>query len=130
LTTITGAAIAAGGLLLVGTQDAESGVAVVGLSAAVMGLGFGVHQAAVYALALRGTDRRHAGAASATLAVAQTIGTVLSIAIMTSVLAWKQSDGASFISGYRDVYVLAAIVTVAGGVIALKVPFNRARLPG
>ena len=120
VTTFTGALISGGGLWMVGMQGAEAGAVTVGLAAGLMGLGFGIHQAAVYALTLRGAEQRHVGAASATLAVAQTLGTVLSISVMTSLLAWRESGGASFLEGYRDVYLVAAAVTALGGLLVIK----------
>jgi MFS family permease len=125
-TTVLGAAVAAGGLWTAGGMTGGTQLALVFASVALLGFGFGIHQAAVYALTLRRTDTRYAGSASAALAVAQTVGTVLSISIMTSVLALRErqvSTGAEhsmpFLTAYGDVLMLAAIVTLAGGMIGL-----------
>jgi MFS family permease len=123
--TLAGTAIAAVGLWFVGGMTGASEMTVMIGAVAITGLGFGGHQAAVYALTLRRTESRHAGAASAALAVAQTIGTVLSIAVLTSLLAWQESrsesisDVGQFLDAYSIVLPVAAIITLAGGLVAL-----------
>ena len=123
--TLAGAAIAAGGLWLVGGMTGASGTIMVVGAVGITGLGFGAHQAAVYTLTLRRAETRHAGAASAALAVAQTVGTVLSIAVMTSLLGWQEgrsesvSSGGQFLDAYGTVLPIAAIITLAGGLVAL-----------
>lgn len=130
--TLTGAAIAAAGLWMAGGMTGDSGVMVVAGAVAITGFGFGAHQAAVYALTLRRAETQYAGAASAALAVAQTVGTVLSIAVMTSLLAWQEgrsestSDTGQFLDAYGIVLPIAAITTLAGGLVAL-VTFGRTR---
>ena len=89
--TLAGAAVSAVGLWMIGEMTGGSQVWTVAVWAAVVGIGFGTHQAAVYALTMRRTDTAHAGSASAALAVAQTLGTVLSIAVMTSLLTWQET---------------------------------------
>ena len=123
--TLIGAAIAAAGLWLVGGMTGASDTITVIGAVAILGLGFGGHQAAVYALTLRRAETRNAGAASAALAVAQTLGTVLSIAVMTSLLGWQQgrsesiSGGGQFLDAYGVVLPIAAITTLVGGLVAL-----------
>ncbi len=123
--TVAGAAISAAGLWMVGQMTGGSTVLVVAVAAAVMGLGFGGHQAAVYALTMRRTAAEHAGSASASLAVAQTVGTVTSIAVLTSLLAWReglsdaQSGSAIFLDAYGFVLPVAAGLTLIGGILAL-----------
>ncbi len=126
-TTVLGAAVAAGGLWFAGSMTGATQLLVVFAAVGLLGFGFGVHQAAVYALTLRRTETRYAGSASAALAVAQTVGTVLSISIMTSVLALRERQFAAgdgslaspFLSAYGDVLLIAAVVTLVGGMIAL-----------
>ena len=132
--TFAGAALTAAGLVLVGILGADASMTEVVLSVALVGFGFGFHQGAVYALTMRATPREHAGAGSAMLAVAQTIGTVASIAIMTSVLVWRRdalapelSEAGAFLAVYRYAYLVAAGVAVAAGaaVVALPRPLTR-----
>ena len=125
--TFAGAALTAAGLACVGTLGGDATLIAVGLRAALVGFGFGFHQGAVYALTMRATPREHAGAGSAMLAVSQTIGTVASIAIMTSILAWRQdaaatglSETAAFLAGYRHAYLVAAAVAVAAGAVVVN----------
>ena len=125
-TTVVGASLAGGGLWFAAGLTGDTQLAVVFAAVGLLGFGFGIHQAAVYALTLRRADSRFAGSASAALAVAQTVGTVLSISIMTSVLASRERLYAAehplspaFLPAYSEVLVIAAIVTAVGGLIAL-----------
>ena len=125
--TFAGAALTAAGLASVGTLGGDATVAEVVLRVALVGFGFGFHQGAVYALTMRAAPREHAGAGAAMLAVAQTIGTVASIAIMTSVLAWRRdavaaslSDTGAFLEGYRYACLVAAGVAVAAGACVIS----------
>jgi MFS family permease len=121
--TFLGAAMTAIGLVMVGTVGSSPAMAAVVFATVVLGFGFGIHQAAVYSLTLRGAPSEHTGATSAALTVSQTIGTVLSIALMTSLLSWQQTvNGGSFVEAYRVSYIAAAGVAVLAGVIVLKKP--------
>ena len=124
--TFMGASMTAIGLALVGTAGSSPSMGAVVFSIVVVGLGFGIHQAAVYALTLRSAPGEHAGAASAALSVSQTVGTVLSIALMTTLLSWHQSsNGGSFVDAYRFSYIVAAGIAVLAGVIVFKNPASR-----
>ena len=124
--TFTGAAMTAIGLVLAGTAGSSPTMGAIVFAIVVLGLGFGIHQAAVYALTLRGAPVEHAGAASAALSVSQTIGTVLSIALMTTLLSWQQSvNGGSSADAYRFSYIVAAGIAVLAGMIVLKNPAGR-----
>ena len=128
--TFLGAILTAIGLILVGTAGASATMTTVVIATAVLGFGFGMHQAAVYALTLRAAPTEHAGATSAALTVSQTLGTVLSIALMTSLLSWQQSsNGASFVEAYRFSYMVAAAIAVLAGVIVLRFPRGRFNIP-
>ncbi|MBP38197.1 MAG: MFS transporter [Dehalococcoidia bacterium] len=119
--TFIGTIITATGLILAGSAGSAPTMATVVIATAVLGFGFGIHQAAVYALTLRGTPSEHTGAISAALTVSQTIGTVLSIALMTSLINWQQSsNGSTFVEAYRFTYFIAAGIAVVAGVIVLK----------
>ncbi len=116
-----GAAITAIGLAMAGTTGDTPAMSAVMLATATLGLGFGIHQAAVYALALRAAPQDHAGAASAALSVTQTIGTVLSIALMTSLLNWRMSAGDTFFDeAYRFSFVTASAIAMAAGLIVAR----------
>ena len=121
LITFIGAMLTAIGLALAGTQGNAPAMAIIILATTVIGVGFGVHQSAVYALTLRGTPTEYTGSTSAGLTVSQTIGTVVSIALMTSLLSWQQStNGGSFVEAYRITYLAAAGIAVLAGAIVIK----------
>jgi MFS family permease len=124
--TFLGAIMTAVGLTLAGTAGSTPAMGAVIFATVVLGFGFGIHQAAVYALTLRGAPSEHAGAASAALSVSQTIGTVLSIALMTTLLNWQQStNGGSFVDAYRFSYIAAAGIAVLAGLVVFKMPGKR-----
>ncbi|MBT6707544.1 MAG: MFS transporter [Chloroflexi bacterium] len=119
--TFIGTILTATGLVFVGTAGENPEMSRVVISTAVLGLGFGMHQAAVYALTLRGTPSEYAGSTSAALTVSQTIGTVMSIALMTSLLNWRQeSQSATFAEAYQFAYFIAAGISVISGLIVLR----------
>ena len=121
LITFVGSILTAIGLVLAGIQGNAPAMPVVILATTVIGVGFGAHQAAVYALTLRGTAPEHAGSTAAGLTVSQTIGTVVSIALMTSLLNWQQSiNGRSFTEAYAILYLIAGGIAVLAGAIVIK----------
>ena len=125
LITFIGAMLTAIGLAVAGTQGSNPGMLSVILATVVIGVGFGAHQAAVYALTLRGTAPEHAGSTAAGLTVSQTIGTVVSIALMTSLLNWQQSiNERSFAEAYQNLYLIAGGIAMLAGAIVIKKQSN------
>ena len=123
--TFIGTILTAVGLVMAGTAGEDPEMSRIVISTAVLGLGFGIHQAAVYALTLRGTPSEHAGSTSAALTVSQTIGTVMSIALMTSLLNWRQdSQNATFAEAYQFAYFTAAGIALVSGVIVIRIRRN------
>jgi MFS family permease len=123
--TFIGTILTAVGLVMAGTAGEDPEMSRIVISTAVLGLGFGIHQAAVYALTLRGTPSEHAGSTSAALTVSQTIGTVMSIALMTSLLNWRQdSQNATFAEAYQFAYFTAAVIALVSGVIVIRIRRN------
>ena len=123
--TFIGTILTAVGLVMAGTAGEDPEMRRIVISTAVLGLGFGIHQAAVYALTLRGTPSEHAGSTSAALTVSQTIGTVMSIALMTSLLNWRQdSQNATFAEAYQFAYFTAAVIALVSGVIVIRIRRN------
>ncbi|MQG37877.1 MAG: MFS transporter [SAR202 cluster bacterium] len=121
LITLIGAMLTAVGLVVAGMQGSDPAMLFVILTTMVIGVGFGAHQAAVYALTLRGTPTEHAGSTAAGLTVSQTIGTVVSIALMTSLLNWQQSiSGRTFVEAYQNLYLIAGGIAVLAGAIVIK----------
>lgn len=119
--TFAGTIVTAVGLLMAGSSGSDPTMITVVIATTVLGLGFGMHQAAVYALTLRGTPSEHAGATSAALTVSQTLGTVLSIALITTILNWQQSsNGSTFYEAYRFSYYVAAVIAVISGLVVVR----------
>jgi len=124
--TFAGTMITAVGLVMAGSSGSDPTMLTVVTATAVLGFGFGIHQAAVYALTLRGTPSEHAGATSAALTVSQTVGTVLSIALLTTILNWQQSSyGATFYEAYQYSYYVAAGIAAVAGLVVLRTRRNQ-----
>ena len=125
LITFVGSILTAIGLVLAGIQGNAPAMLIVILATILIGVGFGAHQAAVYALTLRGTPPEHSGSTAAGLTVSQTIGTVVSITLMTSLLSWQQSiNGRSFAEAYEILYLIAGGIAVLAGAIVIKKQSN------
>ena len=125
LITFVGSILTAIGLVLAGIQGNAPPMPIIILATVVIGVGFGAHQAAVYALTLRGTPPEHSGSTAAGLTVSQTIGTVVSITLMTSLLNWQQSfNERSFAEAYQNLYLIAGGIAVLAGAIVIKKQSN------
>ena len=125
--TVVGAAGTAGGLLWMSQISDTASLPEVALRAGAVGLAFGIHQSSVYALTMRHVSGDRAGAASATLAVTQTIGTGVSVSIGTMIFSWRErlaleeglSEAGAFIDAYGDAFLAAAGVALIAGVIVI-----------
>lgn len=125
--TVVGAVATAGGLLWMSRIDETASLLEVALRAGAIGLAFGIHQSSVYALTMRHVQPQMAGAASATLAVMQTVGTVVSVSIGTMIFTWREdealerglSDTGAFIDAYGDAFLVAAAVAVLAAVVVI-----------
>ena len=125
--TVVGAVATAGGLLWMSRIDETASLLEVALRAGAIGLAFGIHQSSVYALTMRHVQLQMAGAASATLAVMQTVGTVVSVSIGTMIFTWREdealerglSDTGAFIDAYGDAFLVAAAVAVLAAVVVI-----------
>ena len=132
--TATGAGITAIGLVWISGLNAESSLPGIAMRVGIAGVGFGLHQAAVYSLAMRKTRPEHAGAGSAVLAVAQTIGTPLSISFGMVIFTWRKDDAIdagvlatdAFVGAFHDAYLAAAVVAVLAGLVVMSVRRQRA----
>ncbi len=117
--TFLAALVSAGGVALTGVLGRGGDMGAMAGGVALLGFGFGMHQAASYALALRSVPARMAGAASASLSVTQTIGTVASVSLMTMFFNHVR-PGQGFAGAYSNTFLLAAGVTVTAGVVVLR----------
>ncbi len=129
LVTASGAGTTALGLVWIAGLNAESTLPGIAVRVALAGVGFGLHQAAVYSLAMRKTRPEHAGSGSAVLAVAQTLGTPLSITFGMAIFTWRKDSaldaGAiatdAFVGAFQDAYLAAAAVAVLAGLVVVSV---------
>ena len=125
--TIVGSIGTAGGLLWMSQIDETATLPEVAMRAGAIGLAFGIHQSSVYALTMRRVQPHMVGAASATLAVMQTIGTVVSVSIGTMIFTWREdaalerglSETGAFIDAYGDAFLVAAAVAVLAAVVVI-----------
>ncbi len=135
-----GLAILASGLLAMSFLGGDSTLTQVGLRIAIVGAGMGLFQASAFALMLSSAPRDRRSTASAALSLAQSSGTVLSVAVVGGIFAWTLGNhlaelqtgdpglapGApdlyqqGFILAYQDVFRLgAALVSVGAWVFAM-----------
>ena len=132
---VPGLVIMAGGLLYMSFLDAGSGLFQVALRIAVVGIGLGLFQAAVYALMLGNVTSERFGTASAALSLGQAFGTVLSVAVIGGIFALSnehhldslaggglslvEQEAKAFIQAFQDVFRLGAILALAGAGVFL-----------
>ena len=122
------------GMLYIGFLDTTSSLADVALRVGIVGAGMGLFQAAVYSLMLGSVPSERFGTAGAALSLAQACGTVLAVAVMGGIFAWRSdhhlaalatgadAEGVAFIKAFKDVFLigssiglLAALVFLIGG---------------
>ena len=123
-TTLVGSIVSAAGLLLLLTTLNNGNLSLIQLATIINGLGFGVHQGSVYALNLRNSEGHSSGLFSATLSVSQTLGTVLSIALFSSLFVWISNTTTDILLAYKLSFVGASIITMLGGIIVISRGFN------
>ena len=119
-TTLVGSIVSAAGLLLLLTTLNNGNLSLIQLATIINGLGFGVHQGSVYALNLRNSEGQSSGLFSATLSVSQTLGTVLSIALFSSLFVWISNTTTDILLAYKLSFVGASIITMLGGIIVIS----------
>ena len=128
IVTAAGAGITALGLVWIAGLNADSTLPGIAMRVAVAGIGFGLHQAAVYSLAMRKARPEHAGAGSAVMAVAQTLGTPLSITLGMAVFTWRKDSALdagvlatdAFVGAFQDAYMAAAAVALLAGLVVIS----------
>ena len=130
---LVGLLILAMGLMSMSVLGADSGLLQVGLSIGVVGAGMGLFQAAAFALMITSAPQGRLSTASAALSLAQSSGTVLSVAVVGGIFALSQdyhlggllasglaaSDGQAqaFMMAFKDVFRLGAAVVLFGAVV-------------
>ena len=129
-----GLLVMASGLYYMGFMGAESGLEEVALRVGIVGAGLGLFQAAAYSQMMGSVPSERFGTAGAALALSQSCGRVLAVAVIGGIFGWRsdhhlaalaggaEADGVAFIKAFKDVFLigssiglLAALVFLAGG---------------
>ena len=119
-----GLVILGAGLFLMGLLDQSHSPVDVVWRIGVVGMGLGLIQAGTYSLMMKGVPNHRFGVAGSSLSLAQALGTVMSVALIGNLFAWRISehiDGpgggtagadSAFVAGYSEVFLLGCILSV------------------
>ena len=120
-----GLVILGSGLFLMGLLDQSHSPGDVVWRIGVVGMGLGLIQAGTYSLMMKGVPNHRLGVAGSSLSLAQALGTVMSVALVGTLFAWRvngyvaSSGGgrgggdSAFVTGYSEVFLLGCILSVA-----------------
>ena len=120
-----GLVILGSGLFLMGLLDQNHSPGDVVWRIGVVGMGLGLIQAGTYSLMMKGVPNHRLGVAGSSLSLAQALGTVMSVALVGTLFAWRvngyvtSSAGgrgggdSAFVTGYSEVFLLGCILSVA-----------------
>ena len=120
-----GLVILGSGLFLMGLLDKSHSPGDVVWRIGVVGRGLGLIQAGTYSLMMKGVPNHRLGVAGSSLSLAQALGTVMSVALVGTLFAWRvngyvtSSAGgrgggdSAFVTGYSEVFLLGCILSVA-----------------
>ena len=120
-----GLVILGSGLFLMGLLDQSHSPGDVVWRIGVVGMGLGLIQAGTYSLMMKGVPNHRLGVAGSSLSLAQALGTVMSVALVGTLFAWRvngyvtSSAGgrgggdSAFVTGYSEVFLLGCILSVA-----------------
>ena len=130
---LSGLLILALGLFSMSFLEIDSELLEVGMRIGLVGAGMGMFQASAFALMLSGAPPRRLSTASAALSLAQSSGTVMSVAVVGGIFALSQdyhltglesgllvpleAQRQAFILAFKDVFRLGAAAVLAGAVI-------------
>ena len=90
----------------------------------VVGMGLGLIQAATYSLMMKGVPNDRLGVAGSSLSLAQALGTVMSVALIGTLFAWRVSvhvagseggitvDDLAFVTAFNEVFLMGCILSV------------------
>ena len=119
-----GLVILGSGLFLMGLLDQSHSPGDVVWRIGVVGMGLGLIQAGTYSLMMKGVPNHRLGVAGSSLSLAQALGTVMSVALVGTLFAWRvngyvtSSAGgrgggdSAFVTGYSEVFLLGCILSV------------------
>ena len=120
-----GLVILGSGLFLMGLLDQSHSPGDVVWRIGVVGMALVLIQAGTYSLMMKGVPNHRLGVAGSSLSLAQALGTVMSVALVGTLFAWRvngyvtSSAGgrgggdSAFVTGYSEVFLLGSILSVA-----------------
>ncbi|MFF4473524.1 MFS transporter [Streptomyces sp. NPDC001599] len=111
-----GLALAALGLLALGTVHADTGYANVWWRLGLAGAGFALAMSPLTGAAIQAVSPQEGGLASGISSTTRQIGAVLGVAVLGAVVRTRQSGGASFETGLNSAFLVAGTVTAATAV--------------
>jgi EmrB/QacA subfamily drug resistance transporter len=114
--TVSGMAVAAGALLVLGLTRPSSGPLAIGL--AVLGAGVGLFTPANNSAIMRAAPRPQAGVASGILNMTRGLGTAMGLAVSGLVLGAELHTSAQAAAGFGRAAVLLATLAVVAGVLS------------
>ena len=136
---VSGLSIMATGLYLMSLLNTESAIWDVGLRIGIVGVGLGLIQAASYSLMLGTVPSERFGTAGAALALSQSCGRVLAVAVIGGIFGWRtdyhlaemvvsfDANGLAFIRAFKDVFMIGASVGLLGAFVFLIGGWNLAK---
>ena len=108
--------------------DEQSSVIEVGVRMGLLGIGFGVFQAANASLVMGGVSADRLGMGGSILALSRSLGSVTSVAVLSAVFAGlldsHSGDGDAFTPAFRGTYLIAT------GIAAVALPISLLCWPG
>jgi MFS family permease len=124
---VAGAALAAGGLVLLAGLSADGSYLTSVLPGlALVALGNGLSYAPILATATSGVPEADQGLASGVVNTAQELGSALGLALLASIAA---ASGSAVLVGYRWGYLSAAALVATAALIATQLPRELGREP-
>lgn len=111
-----GLALAALGLLALGTVHADTGYGNVWWRLGLAGAGFALAMSPLTGAAIQAVSPHEGGLASGISSTTRQIGAVLGVAVLGAVVRTRQSDGTSFETGLNSAFLVAGTVTAAAAV--------------
>ncbi|MFJ3887561.1 MFS transporter [Streptomyces rubrogriseus] len=111
-----GLALAALGLLALGTVHADTGYGNVWWRLGLAGAGFALAMSPLTGAAIQAVSPQEGGLASGISSTTRQIGAVLGVAVLGAVVRTRQSGGASFETGLNSAFLVAGTVTAATAV--------------
>ncbi len=126
-----GLLVLAAGLFFLGFATSESTVWEVAVRIGIVGTGLGLFQSAAYSLMLSSVPSERFGTAGAALALSQSCGRVLAVAVVGGIFGWRtdhhllslvagpESDATAFIKAFKEVFMIGSSVGLVAAFVFL-----------